>query len=136
TVIGPGATEYVKLFRGDALLPDDISRDLGVSAPTGRIISILRRYPAYLLFNLMLGFILLAYLFCSLFPVAVQRIKFTETHLLVASYIIYFLVMAGGVTGCSRFRHSIMPFVSIYAGYGLYLLVKMRSELSRKQHYA
>ncbi len=37
--------------------------------------------------------------------------------------VLYWLIITGGPHGYSRYRHAIMPILSVWAGYGLYLMV-------------
>jgi hypothetical protein len=128
TLLGPGATESLRLFSADRLLPDTILTQVGGPAPLPRIVSTLSRKPAYLAANLLLGMINIAYLLMALFPVITKRIRPSPPAILLLVVVAYFLVASGGITGASRFRHPLMPVICAFAGYGISLCLARHEE--------
>jgi len=121
TLIGPGAEAYLRYFR----IHPEGGRWPGEVFATTRfldgIMFFVKHRPDGFWTNVVLGFVLLAYLGLAGVGLCVSR---PLSHapklffLLVASYL---LVASGGPIGNARFRVPLVPMISIFAGVGLCL---------------
>ncbi|MBF0519918.1 MAG: glycosyltransferase family 39 protein [Nitrospirae bacterium] len=117
-LLSPGATEYAQLlsYKGKT---DIFGGTLDYS-----FLQVFKEalLQAPLLFTLNVLFGLLLVLYYFLMAIAAVNIKKTDpSNLFMFLVLVYFLLLSGGVTGYGRFRHPVMPVVSILGGYGLVL---------------
>ncbi|MBI4726473.1 glycosyltransferase family 39 protein [candidate division TA06 bacterium] len=121
TLIGPGATEFIKLFNLKKYLPGKMDDQLGMLAPLSRIIYVLVKNPVFTALAVFLDLVLALYLFLSIYPSIKRKIHAQGPVLLLLTVTLYFIILSGGFVGQSRLRHPIMPIICIFAGYGLHL---------------
>ena len=118
TLLGPGATEYLKLFK---LYPESGGLP-GVIVGKGiskSLIFILKEKPLVFWSNILLGLILAFYLFFGGIALLWKKFIKNISVITLLSVGIYFLIISGGPHTYSRFRHPIMPILCILSGYGL-----------------
>jgi len=123
TILDPGATEYLRLFkrypRSGGLLGTIIDR--GVLA-TARDLA--RENPALFWSNVVLFPYLLAYLFFAAAGLAAPRPAGRDVRLVVLVLTaLYLWILSGGANSLGRFRHPIMPVLCVLAGWGVSALL-------------
>lgn len=121
TLLDPAAVDFLKLFAQQPSSSGlrEILHTKGIWFMFGKL---LRESPWLLIMNCIFGFLLAAYLFFVLVSLCSRRVWTSATLLLLAVVSAYFLALSGGPNGLSRFRHPVMPFICLFAGYGVTLL--------------
>ncbi|MBF0465786.1 MAG: glycosyltransferase family 39 protein [Nitrospirae bacterium] len=119
-LLSPGATEYAQLlsYKGKTDIFDGTLDSSFLQVFKEALLQ------APLLFTLNVLFGLLLVLYYLLMAMAAINIKKTDpANLFMFLILAYFLLLSGGVTGYGRFRHPVMPVVSILGGYGVALIL-------------
>lgn len=124
TLLDPGASEWLKLFRqypqrGGGLLGTVIDRGI-----LNGVHDLWEKNPMYVIAYTAGGLLLLAYY--SLFVLSFRRAG-RETPAgvcFILLVMLYFLIISGGPNAVGRFRHPVMPFICVLAGKALFLASK------------
>lgn len=118
TLFHPGAIPFLQLF---GLHPasggvDAIILDRGSVEALSRT---LRTHPLVFWTTLVFGLWLLPYLLLPALGLLRLKAPGTQWRLMLGGLAAYFVFLAGGPWGQSRFRHPIMPILCVLAGYEL-----------------
>jgi 4-amino-4-deoxy-L-arabinose transferase-like glycosyltransferase len=123
-IVGPGTGELLALFKARHLGPPDLAYSLSLTVPARQVMSTLLHHLPYLGMGLLLtGF--------PVFLISVTLLNHRcwlnnrRPAALLLGTIVYFLLLSGGMTASSRFRHPIMPLLCILAAPGLTRLFKL-----------
>jgi hypothetical protein len=124
TIFDPGATGYLIFFKlyphggGGGLF--EAMRNAGIWQATWELAA---KKPFVFWTNVLLLPLELLYLLCACVALSSRRLMRDPTIIVAVSAVIYYLVISGGPTAHSRFRHPAMPIICVLAGYGLCLLL-------------
>jgi 4-amino-4-deoxy-L-arabinose transferase-like glycosyltransferase len=118
TLIDPGALPYLDLFglrtgwAGIARVVNDRGAIAGLvqAARDDRLVF----WSVSVMFVISIG-----YLLPAIAGVWIWRGHWSAPHLVLASVVVYFVLVSGGPWGQSRFRQPIMPVISVLAGYSM-----------------
>ncbi|MEO5356840.1 MAG: glycosyltransferase family 39 protein [Nitrospirae bacterium YQR-1] len=124
-LFSPGATEYAELFSYKGK-KDIFGGTLDLS-PVKVLKNAASDAPLLFAANVFLGLLLIL---CYVFMVGgVVNMKKTDAACIFMFIVLaYFILLSGGVTGYGRFRHPVMPVISIFGGYGLLqIIARIRS---------
>ncbi|QWR78298.1 glycosyltransferase family 39 protein [Candidatus Magnetomonas plexicatena] len=119
-LLSPGATEYAQLlsYKGRT----DIFSGTLDSSILQVFKEALSQTPFLLTINVCFGLLMVLYYFFMV--IASVNIKKTDPACFFMFLVLaYFLLLSGGVTGYGRFRHPVMPVISILGGYGVVLIL-------------
>ena len=119
TLLDPGAVDYLKLFRR---YPQSGGL-LGVIIDEGlwhTVTRLPKERPGVFWTSLLLGALLILYLALAGAAILARRGFANNTQVvIILCVVVYFLVLSGGPNSLGRFRHPLMPFISLLAAYGL-----------------
>jgi 4-amino-4-deoxy-L-arabinose transferase-like glycosyltransferase len=123
TLLDPGATSYLKLFKlhpdRGGLLERFVDRDV-----VGSIRYLFMSKPLVFWSNAIMGmFLLTIYVLAVIGVSGASAPRGVQLAMLVATGG-YLIVAGGGPVGYSRFRHPVLPILSIFGGYGLAILLE------------
>ncbi|MCX6356721.1 MAG: glycosyltransferase family 39 protein [Candidatus Aureabacteria bacterium] len=116
TVLGPGPSDLLNLF-GPGPGDNGIRGSVAQKGLVGGITRLPRRDPALFWTSLVLGVILLGYYCLAAAGLCARRIPRPELFACAAA-VCYLILISGGLSAYSRFRHPIMPVICILAGCG------------------
>ena len=116
SILDPGANGYLRFFKLDSA-PNGLLANTLDQGVASLLLNVIRTQPLILIANLLFGIFLSAQLLLAGTGLRVP-IKRIEIFLLLLSSVLYFLIVAGGPAAYSRFRHPVMPVISIFAGLG------------------
>ena len=121
----PGANEWLKLFK---LYPEkggllSYFNDYGFFKT---IVLIFKDKPLLFWLNVSLGFVTTAYLFLAFLGLICGGMHMDGVNLLFL-LCLYFVLISAGPQTTARFRHPLMPFITIMAGWGGYILNRCRN---------
>jgi len=118
TLLGPGATEYLRLFK---FYPESGGL-LGLMVDKGlltTLIFVLKNNPLMFWTNLFLSGVLILYFLFGVIALLSRNLINNISIITLLSVGAYFFAISGGPHSYGRFRHPIMPILCILAGYGL-----------------
>jgi hypothetical protein len=122
TLIDPGATEYLIFFklypRSGALLSEIL--DKGFIKIIQNIIN--TKSFVFMGAIVIFGIFLVVSLICAAISLCDKEFSYSFLTVLILCIIGYSLLLSGGPVGYHRFRLPIMPMISVFSGYGLYLV--------------
>lgn len=122
-LIGPGTGEFLSLFRARGLAPPDLAYSLGLTVSAGQVMATLLKHLPYLGLSLLLSTFPIFLFVLIIFYCRNWKHDRLPVFLLLAT-ILYFLIISGGMTASSRFRHPMMPLLCVLAGPSLVALFK------------
>ena len=122
TLLDPGAVDYLKVF---GLYPES-SGLLGTIVDRGLLRTIVRlskERPRIFWSNLFMALLMGVYYLLGGIALSSRFSRSISTSLWFATGV-YFVTLSGGPQALNRFRHPVMPILSLFAGYGLSLVLK------------
>lgn len=118
----PGAIEYLRLFD---LYPQK-GRLLNSVVGTGlfsAIKQLIVQRPLVVLFSAIFGLLLLGHYVLALSALGQKKLIQRPAALLALSTLIYLAITSGGTVGSARLRTPVMPFIVLFAAFGLTRLI-------------
>ncbi|MBS1811530.1 MAG: glycosyltransferase family 39 protein [Acidobacteria bacterium] len=125
----PGVIEYFRLFK----LYQKSSRLLNVMAKQGLMGAATRAItenPSLVFWGGGLGVLLLSFYFLSIVGLNTTSVRNNLPLSLLLGTCFYFIATSGGIVAVSRFRAPVMPFIAVFAGHGLMVLLAKRPHKS------
>ena len=125
----PGATAYLKIFK---LYPETGGNLLSLLVDQGAFTAmkdLFRHQPLVFWSNLLFGVLLGGYYVLT--GIAFSAVRFWRERgtLILGLFAAYFLAVSGGPVGFHRYRHPLMPFFALWAGYGLAMIAARLSRV-------
>jgi 4-amino-4-deoxy-L-arabinose transferase-like glycosyltransferase len=121
-LLDPGVIEYLKLFRHY----QKSERLLNVLARQGLLAALRQTIvenPRLVFWGLLLGALLGSFYLLSMVGLNGVLLRAHLPLLLLLGTCFYFIAVSGGIVAVGRFRAPVMPFLSVFAGQGLALLL-------------
>lgn len=129
-LLGTGAKHWLWLFK----YPHSIDAR---ENPIKVFLELMKKEPLQVISRLILGIVLAFYLFLGAAGFFSRDYMCGISTIILFCVGVYLLLIAGGGGAASRFRHPIMPIVSIFAGYGLSIFInKLKPIMRLKNSYA
>ena len=134
-LLDPGVVEYLKLFqqyrKSDRVL--NVMAQQGMMGAAQRVVS---ENPSLIFWGGLLGLLLLSFYLFSFIGLSSTTLRTNLPLGLLLSTCFYFILVSGGIVAVSRFRAPLMPFMSVFAGQGLIVLLAWRrsKNLGPSQH--
>ena len=127
-VFAPGATEFLKIFGLD---PNSGAPSRKNVRSTGLSVSIKER-PRILWSSVLLLPLELLYPLLGCMVLSSRRLMREPAAIAVMLTVAYYVILAGGPLGCSRYRHPVMPIICVLSTCGLCsILSRMDNSRSR-----
>jgi len=122
TIIDPGVSEYLIMFNhyswSGGLLGQILDHGLFAT-----IKELARTTPVFLLSMMaVLGLFLVVSLSSAAMALLYKDFPYGVSATAILCILVYYLVVSGGPVGYHRFRLPIIPMISVFSGYGLFLV--------------
>jgi hypothetical protein len=122
TLIDPGSTEYLIFFKlypkAGALLSEIL--DKGFIKVIQNVIN--TKSLVFIGSIVIFGIFLLVSLICAAISLCDKEFSYSFLTVFILFIMGYSLLLSGGPVGYHRFRLPVMPLISVFSGYGLYLV--------------
>lgn len=127
-LFGTGAKYWLQLFKYPHRIDAGIKFEPGFSK---NIIKLIKKDPIQVFSRLGIGMVLILYLLLGAAGFFSRDCMYRISTIMIFCVGIYLLFISGGGGAGGRFRHPIMPIVSIFAGYGLFISI---NKLKTRKH--
>ena len=117
-LVGPGFTPYLNLYTGRSFSGFELAADPGRFA-IAALVGVMQQHQVFLVGSLVFMAILLLQIGCAGLGVVRVWSRRTGAAWVLLGAAAYFLLIAGGPAGYSRFRHPVMPAICAFAAIGL-----------------